>query len=68
MGIVNFIVLVIAFFTSLLFIINIIADIVGSDGFDFSEEANKQRILNAKYRLVLAAIMSVAWPYVILFI
>ena len=65
----DFIVLAIAFFSTLLFIVNIIADLsISSSNFVSAEEDNKQRVLNAKYRLVLAAIMSVAWPYVILFL
>lgn len=68
MIVLDFIVLSIAFFSTLLFIINIIADLSISSSTFIVEDDNKQRQLNAKYRLVLASIMSVAWPYVILFL
>ena len=64
----NFIMLFLAFFCSLLFIISTIADIVSSSGFPISPDDTKQRELNAKYRIVLSFIMSIAWTYVILFI
>jgi hypothetical protein len=68
MMVLNFIVLVIAFFSTLQFLISTISDITSFNGFSLSEEDNKQRLLNAKYRLVLSAIMSLSWTYVILLI
>ncbi len=64
----DFIILTIAIFTSLLFLISTIADIVSSGGFMANEEEQKQRELNAKYRIVLSIIMSLSWTYVILLI
>ena len=62
----DFIILTIAIFTSLLFLISTIADIVSSGGFVVSEAEQKQKELNAKYRIVLSIIMSLSWTYVIL--
>ena len=64
----DFIILTIAIFTSLLFLMSTIADIVSSGGFIANEEEQKQRELNAKYRIVLSIIMSLSWTYVILLI
>lgn len=64
----DFIILTIAIFTSLLFLMSTIADIVNSGGFMVNEEEQKQRELNAKYRIVLSIIMSLSWTYVILLI
>lgn len=64
----DFIILTIAIFTSLLFLMSTIADIVSSGGFVVSEEEQKQKVLNAKYRIVLSIIMSLSWTYVILLI
>jgi hypothetical protein len=64
----DFIILTIAIFTSLLFLISTIADIVSSGGFVVSEAEQKQKELNAKYRIVLSIIMSLSWTYVILLI
>lgn len=64
----DFIVLTIAFFSSLLFLINTIADIVNSTGMLYTETEQKQHLLNAKYRIVLSVIMSLSWTYVILLI
>ena len=64
----DFIILTIAIFTSLLFLMSTIADIVSSGGFMANEEEQKQRELNAKYRIVLSIIMSLSWTYVILLI
>ena len=68
MIVLDFIVLIVAFFSSLLFAINIIADLANSNSYMLPEEDNKRRELTAKYRIVLALIMSICWPYVILFI
>ena len=64
----DFIMLFLAFFCSLLFIMSTIADIVSSSGFMVDSEDTKLRETNAKYRIVLSFIMSIAWPYVILLI
>lgn len=64
----DFIILTIAIFTSLLFLMSTIADIVSSSGFVVSEAEQKQKELNAKYRIVLSIIMSLSWTYVILLI
>jgi hypothetical protein len=64
----DFIILTIAIFTSLLFLMSTIADIVSSGGFVVSEAEQKQKELNAKYRIVLSIIMSLSWAYVILLI
>jgi hypothetical protein len=64
----DFIILTIAIFTSLLFLMSTIADIVSSGGFVVSEAEQKQKELNAKYRIVLSIIMSLSWTYVILLI
>ena len=64
----DFIILTIAIFTSLLFLMSTIADIVSSGGFVVSEEEQKQKVINAKYRIVLSIIMSLSWTYVILLI
>lgn len=64
----DFIILTIAIFTSLLFLISTIADIVSSGGFVVNEAEQKQKVLNAKYRIVLSIIMSLSWTYVILLI
>lgn len=64
----DFIILTIAIFTSLLFLMSTIADIVSSGGFVVSEVEQKQKELNAKYRIVLSIIMSLSWTYVILMI
>lgn len=69
MVVLDFIVLLVAFFSTLLFIMATLSDIVGSaGGFMLSEAEMKQKELNAKYRIVLSLIMSICWPYVILFI
>lgn len=64
----DFIILTIAIFTSLLFLMSTIADIVSGGGFVVSEAEQKQKELNAKYRIVLSIIMSLSWTYVILLI
>ena len=64
----DFIVLVIAIFASLLFLVNIIADIVNCRAFVAPEDDRKQREINAKYRITLGLIMSLSWAYVILLI
>ena len=64
----DFIILTIAIFTSLLFLMSTIADIVSSGGFVVSEAEQKQKVLNDMYRIVLSIIMSLSWTYVILLI
>lgn len=64
----DFIILTIAIFTSLLFLMSTIADIVSSGGFVASEAEQKQKVLNAKYRIALSIIMSLSWTYVILLV